>query len=148
MRIQILNWANNLEAAKIMPRGLQEKAFCFLLRKEKLLKLRLKAIRCGVWFRTLSRIERAIIDLTIKVVDRVRSFTLAKNLLSVVKKLKGAFENRLSHALEAVGFPLARKLGLFAQKWGNDLARNWMSDMSFAKFLAVMHINNPGMFKP
>jgi hypothetical protein len=125
-----------------------KKASCFMLRKERLLKLKLKAIRCGVWFRALSRIDRALVDLTIKVAGRVRSFTLAKILFSVVKKLEEAFESRVLRVLREVGLPLARKLSLFAQNWGNSFAKNWASDLSFARFLAIMHLNNPGVFKP
>ncbi len=119
----------------------------FMFGKEKLRKLKLKAVRRGVWFRVLSRVDRALVDLTMKVVDGVRSFRLAEALFSVVEKLEVALEGRVSRALKEVGFPLARKLGLFAQKWGNEFARSWMSDVSFAKFLAVMHVNNPGEFK-
>jgi len=118
-----------------------------MLRRERLLKLKLKAIRCRVWFRALSRIDRVLVDLTIRVVDVVHSSRLAEALFSVVKKLEDGLAGRVSRAIKEVGFPLARKLSLLAQKWGNDLARNWMSDMSFAKFLAIMHINNSRVFK-
>lgn len=128
-------------------RSLHEKASCFTLGKQELRKLKLQAVRRGVWFRGLSRVDRALVNLTIKVVDGVRSFTLAKALLSVIKKLEDAFESRVLRILKEVGFPLARKLSLFAQKWGNNLAQNWMRDVSFAKFLAIMHINSPGVFK-
>lgn len=128
-------------------RSLHEKVSCFTLTKQKLRKLKLQAVRRGVWFRGLSRVDRALVNLTIKVVDGVRSFTLAKALLSIIKKLEDAFESRVSHMLKEVGFPLARKLSLFAQKWGNNRAQNWMHDVSFAKFLAIMHINNPGVVK-
>jgi hypothetical protein len=122
-----------------------KKVFRFNLTKGRLLKLKLKAIRCNVWFRALSRIDRALIDSVIKVVNEVRSFTLAKILLSVVEKLEGALENRFLNALKEIGFPLARKLSLSAQKWGNKSARNWAFDLSFARFLAIMYINNPGV---
>jgi len=122
-----------------------KKVFRFNLTKGRLLKLKWKAIRCNVWFRALSRIDRALIDSVIKVVNEVRSFTLAKILLSVVEKLEDALENRFLNALKEIGFPLARKLSLSAQKWGNKSARNWAFDLSFARFLAIMYINNPGV---
>ena len=122
-----------------------KKVFRFNLTKGRLLKLKLKAIRCNIWFRALSRIDRALIDSVIKVVNEVRSFTLAKILLSVVEKLEDALENRFLNALKEIGFPLARKLSLSAQKWGNKSARNWAFDLSFARFLAMMYINNPGV---
>jgi len=122
-----------------------KKVFRFNLTKGRLLKLKWKAIRCNIWFRALSRIDRALIDSVIKVVNEVRSFTLAKILLSVVEKLEDALENRFLNALKEIGFPLARKLSLSAQKWGNKSARNWAFDLSFARFLAMMYINNPGV---
>ena len=121
----------------------------FMLEKEKLVKLKSKAIRSGVWFRALSRIDRALVDLTIKVVHGMRSFTLARIVFSIVEKLEDALENRFFlNALKGVGFSHARKLSLFAQKWGNVSARNWEFDLSFARFLAIMHLNSPGVFKP
>jgi hypothetical protein len=118
-----------------------------MLRRERLFKLKLKAIRRRVWFRALSRIDRVLVDLTIRVVDVVHSSRLSEALFSVVKKLEDGLAGRVSRAIKEVGFSLARKLSLLAQKWGNDLARNWMFDMSFAKFLAIMHINNSRVFK-
>ena len=112
--------------------------------KRELHRLRLKTIRSGDWFRALSRVDRALFDLTLKVVDRVRSSALAEALLSVVKKLRDCFGSRISCALKEFGFPFAHRLGLLAQSWGNKSARNWAKDLSFAGFLAMMHLNTPG----
>ena len=125
----------------------QDNAFIFL-NKTQLMKLKLKAMRSGAWFRALRRIDRVLIDLTIKVVSTVRSVTLAKSILALVRKLEGIMESSLSRALREVGFPLAQKLSLVAQKWGSTSAKSWASDSSFVHFLAVMHINDPKTFKP
>jgi len=111
------------------------------LNKARLVKLRLKAVRAGVWFRALPRIDRVLVDLTIKVAGSVRSVTLAKSILTVVRKLDGLLESSLLRALREVGLPLVQKLSLVAQKWGNASAKNWVIDSAFAFFLAVMHIN-------
>jgi hypothetical protein len=87
-----------------------------------------------------------LVDLTIKVASSVRSFTLARNLLAVIGKLEGLLEGSLSRAFREVGFPLAQKLSLTAQKWGNTSARNWASSSSFAFFLAALYINDPKTF--
>jgi len=117
------------------------------LTKAHLIKLRLKAVRAGVWFKALPRIDRVLVDLTITVTSNIRSFTLAKNLLVVVRKLEGIMESNLSRASREVGLPLAQRLSLLAQKWGNASAESWSSDVSFMNFLAVMHINEPKTFK-
>jgi hypothetical protein len=130
-----------------MPKTVLQEIASSFLTKARLIKLKLKAIRAGVWFKALPRIDRALVDLTIKVASNIRSVTLAKNLLAVTRKLEGLLESSLSQALREVGLPLAQKLSLVAQKWGNTTAKNWASDVSFTKFLAVMHINEPKAFK-
>jgi hypothetical protein len=116
------------------------------LEKAHLMKLKLKAMRAGVWFKALPRIDRVLVDLTIKVAGTVRSFTLASNILTVIRKLECVMESRFLRAVRENGFPIARKLGLIAQKWGNATARNWESDKGFARYLAAMSLNEPKLF--
>ena len=116
------------------------------LEKTQLLKLKLKAMRAGVWFRSLRRIDRALVDLTIRVAGTVRSFTLAKNILAVVRKLEDVMENRLLRAVREAGFPVARRLASFAQKWGNGSAKRWGPDVGFARYWAAMSLNERKLF--
>jgi hypothetical protein len=116
------------------------------LGKAQLLKLKLKAMRAGVWFRALPRIDRVLVDLTIRVAGTVRSFILAKNILAVVRKLEDVMENRLLRAVREVGFPVARRLASLAQEWGNGAAGDWGSDGGFARYWAAMSLNEPKLF--
>jgi hypothetical protein len=111
------------------------------------MKLRFRAVRAGVWFRVLPRIDRALVDLTIRVTGSVRSATLARNLLAVTSKLEGLLENSLLRTFRKVGVSLAQKISVVAQKWGYTSAKIWASDVSFVNFLAVMYINAPKTFK-
>ena len=129
-----------------MPETESKKTFS-LLNKTQLIKLRLRAVRAGVWFKALPRIDRALVDLTIKVASSVRSVTLAENLLAITRKLEGLLESSLLRAFRGVALKLAQKLSSVAQNWGNPSAKNWGSDTSFIRFLAVMHINEPKTFK-
>lgn len=115
---------------------------CFTLERKELIKLKLKALRSGVWFKALKRIDRALIDLTLKVSNEVHSHTLAKALLSVATRVQNALRNRISHVVDKIGFRFARQLSLIAEKMGNTAAKTWRTDPSFAKFLAIMYINN------
>jgi hypothetical protein len=130
-----------------MPKTMLTENTLSFLNKKQLIKLRLKAIRAGVWFRALPRIDRALVDLTIRVAGSIRSTTLARNILAVIRKLDGLLESRLLRAFRGVAHQLAQKLSLMAQKWGNTSAKSWASDVSFVTFLAVMHINEPKTFK-
>ncbi len=111
------------------------------LEKAQLVKLKTKAMRAGVWFKTLHRIDRVLVDLTIKVADNIRSPHLARCILTVTKKLEDALENKLSRAIREVGLPLAHKLSAFARKWGNKAAEKWASDEGFARYWAAMKLN-------
>jgi hypothetical protein len=130
-----------------LPKTVLQKDNFGFLNKTQLVKLRLRALRAGVWFRALPRIDRALVDLTIRVASKVRSTTLAKNILTVMTKLEGLLESSLLRAFRKVGLPLAQKLSFLAQKWGNTFAKSWARDVSFIKFLAIMHINEPKTFK-
>ena len=96
-------------------------------------------MRAGVWFRALPRIDRVLVDLTIKVAENVRSAYLAKSIFAVVGKLEGLMESSFLKSIRAIGRSLAEKLSLIAQKWGNVSARNWSTDQSFASFLGSMY---------
>ena len=118
-----------------------QKSSSNFLETTQLAKFKSMAMRAGVWFRDLSRIDRVLIDLTIKVARNVRSASLAKCILSVTGKLEGLLENRLVRAMREVGYPLACKLCSVAQKWGNRGALEWAKDLGFVRYLAAMQLN-------
>ena len=121
-------------------------SFCSVS-KTQLVKLKLKAKRAGVWFKALPRIDRALLDLTIMVADSVRSSVLVQSILIVTRKLEGVLASSILRTFQKVAIRLARKLSFIAQNWGNESARNWDSDVSFIRFLAVIHINQPRHLK-
>ena len=121
-------------------------AFHFLDKKQ-LVNLKTKAMRSGAWFKALQRIDRVLFDLTIRVVDTIRSAKLAKSIAVLARKLECAVKSSFSSRLREIGLPLAQKISFMAQKLGNISAGGWVFDSSFAVFLAVMHVNNVKMFK-
>ena len=129
-----------------MPKSILHDSKSSLLGKNQLVKLKLKAMRSGVWFKALPRIDRVLLDLTIKVAGTVRSCTLAKNILTVVRKLESVMESKFLRSIREVGFPFAEKLSSIARGWGNVDAKNWESDRGFATYLAAMSFNEPKFF--
>ena len=115
-------------------------AFCSL-GKEQLLKLKTKAMRSGAWFKMLRRIDRVLLDLTIRVVDKIRSVKLAKSINVLAKKLAFTTRQGFSSRLSEIGLPLAQKISFAAEKLGNPFAKSWAFDHSFVFFLAVLHVN-------
>ena len=104
------------------------------------LKLRLKALRRGVWFRDLKHSESKPLDLTIRVVEKVRSFVLAKIVSRLVCKLCEAMESRVFRLMRTEGRSLAEKLSKIAEAWGNKSAKSWVNDRGFMQFLTVSNL--------
>ena len=117
------------------------------LNKKQLMNLKTKAMRSGAWFKALQRIDRVLFDLTIRVVDNIRSAKLAKSILVITRKLENAMQSSFSSHLREIGLPLAQKIAFIAQKLGNISAGDWAFDSSFVTFLAVMQINNGKLFE-
>ena len=115
-----------------------------LLNRLELVRLRQKALRRGIWYRTLNRIERCLVDLAIATVNRIRSWTLARSLTFIAKKLSGIIETSVQNQIQTVGFPLAERFSKIAQNWGNKSAVKWATDLGFARFLAICNVDAAG----
>jgi len=111
------------------------------LTREALARLRLKALRRGVWFRDLKREERKLLDLTIRVVEKVRSFLLAKLVSRIVGKLCEAMESRIFRLMRTEGRSLAEKISKIAEAWGNRAAKSWAKDHGFMQYLVVNNLS-------
>jgi len=111
------------------------------LTRKTLAEMKRKAIRRGTWFTALSRVERACIDLTIKVVDKVRSLRLAEVLTIVIEKLSEAMENKIARLMREVGYELALKISRIAQAWGYSSAAQWVVDLKFIRYLTIIRMN-------
>jgi len=114
------------------------------LTREALAKFKLKAVRRGCWFRDLKQSERSLLDLTIRVVERVRSFSLANLVSRIVGKLCEAMESRIYRLVRSEGREMAKRLSEIGLAWGCKSAWSWAEDCGFMQFLVV---SNLGVFK-
>jgi hypothetical protein len=112
------------------------------LTKEGLVFLKRRALRSKAWFR-LDRLERAVVNLTIKVVDRVRSSTLARIILGIVDKLRRWIKPSLEETALSIGRPLAYRAARVAEAWGNREAKEWLKDLGFIIYLGMSWLNTP-----
>lgn len=94
------------------------------------------AKRKRVWFR-LPKIERGILDLTIKYVKEPRSPRLIDLLKKIVEKIKASLVSPLQRLVEKVGKPFAEKISSIAKGWGNREAESWANDKGFMMYLTV-----------
>ncbi len=105
------------------------------------MKLKSRALRNRTWYKTLSRIERAIIDLTIRCVEKIRSHVLAQTVSMIVNKILRTLKESFMAEAEKVGRELVEKLCVIAQNWGNTTCFLWKRDEGFVKFLGVNAVN-------
>jgi len=108
-----------------------------------LVDVRRKALRNGSWWRALDGSDRAFLDLTMRVVDRVRSVDLGVEIVKVLKKLRDAAKSSFVRLMESYGLERAKKLSQQALGWGYEEARGWSHDFGFIRYLAAMKISCP-----
>jgi len=99
------------------------------------------ALRRGIWYRALSRVERGILDLTTRYVEYISSAKLAKVVTAIIEKLQLASQSVVDRLVKSVGFSLAQKVSVIAVSLGNFSASSWAFDAGFARYLAVSHLN-------
>lgn len=129
--------------------GLADVRSRFPLTRETLAKVKLKALRCGVWFRKLRKDERMFMELVIKVTHRVHSFKLAELVSRIVGKLLDAMggvqvmTGEVAYKMKTDGLRLVQRLSQIAQGWGNRSAVAWPRDSGFVQYLTIMWLNGP-----
>jgi hypothetical protein len=111
------------------------------LMRSEIIKVKTRALRRGVWFRVLTRVERACIDLTIMVVERVRSRLLQKVLFFVIEKLEKAMESQVQRLMHEIGNNIAKNMSQIAKTWGNESAVKWVEDSGFILYLTITYLN-------
>ncbi|MCW4015255.1 MAG: hypothetical protein NWF06_02695 [Candidatus Bathyarchaeota archaeon] len=112
----------------------------FPLTREALTKLKLKAVRRGCWFRDLKHNERKLLDLTMRVVEKVHSFLLAKIVSQLVRKLHGAMESMVHRLMRTEGRSMAEYVARIGESWGNTVAKFWATDYAFIQYLTVNNL--------
>ena len=124
------------EGKKEIPLSLSEKILKEPITREVLIGMKTRGLRRRLWYCTLSRMERGLVDLTIRWVDKVRSGRLAETLVRILAKLAMALETGMGRVL-ARGRVLAEKASELAVGWGNRQAYAWRYDGSYALALGL-----------
>ncbi len=104
--------------------------------------LKRKAVRKHVWYRVLPKIERSIIDLTIRCVDIIQSSKLALIISRIVCKLLKTLKSKFLMRITQTGYNLAGKISRIAVSWGYEEASAWNLDKNFARYLGITNANN------
>src|SRR3989454_11782299 len=118
---------------------------CFLrellkgpITREVLIGLKTRGLRRRLWYTTLDRMERGLVDLTIRWVDKVRSRRMTETLMRILEKLAQALQTGMGRILGR-GRILALRASSLAVGWGNSQAYAWRHDESYALALGLGH---------
>ena len=100
----------------------------------------MRAMRKGVWYRALDRLERGILSLASRVVDEVSDSVLGVELVKIIAKIRDATVSRFVRHMKTFG--MARTREVVAQ--AKILAGlEWSADGGFARYLAFLDFNQP-----
>lgn len=105
------------------------------------MRIKTRALRLRVWFKVTSRLERGIIDLTIRCVEKIRSPVLARVVLDIVSKILDVLQEGFMEKAEKVGCKVIERLCAVAERWGNESCSVWKQDEGFVRFLGVITLN-------
>lgn len=115
--------------------------------RTELVMKRQRAMRKHLWFKTLDQSERAIFNLTIQCVEQIKSSKLAKIMTAIIEKLTQSMISKVEKLCESIGRPLAQKISSLAFSWGNHEALKWAEDKRFIKYLTILSMNTPEIFR-
>src|SRR6266849_2590010 len=99
-----------------------------------LVGMKTRGLRRRVWWWALDRMERGLVDLTIRWVDKVRSERMTETLMRILEKLAQALETGIERVL-ARGRGLAIRASSIALEWGNGSAFYWRFEQAFCNAL-------------
>lgn len=98
--------------------------------------LRARALRQRVYFRALTRIERGLVDLVIRIKRQIVNERLVAILLAICDRLQRALMG-FRERLRALALPHAQRLAALASRWGHPEAYLWPYDPSYLEYVGL-----------
>jgi len=107
--------------------------------------IRARSLMKRIWFRELTSVERSLMNLTIRVVDEVKSSKLGSLLSAIVRRLEEALESKFLRRAREKGAELAERFAQIAYSWGYVKAHSWVRDRAYVLYLGVSSMNAPSL---
>jgi len=105
-------------------------------------QLKQRALRKGIWFKVLDRVDRGIFNLTIEIVESVQSLILARQVMNIMVKLRNALKSEFETYVSTFGVLRLVEIVEQAVKLGCREALKWREDAGFSRYLAMNDIHN------
>ena len=104
--------------------------------------LKERALRKGVWFKVLDRVDRGIFNLTIEIVERVQSLSLARQIMNILVTLRDALKSKFERFVNTFGVFRLVEIVEQAVNMGYIEALKWRDDVAFSRYLAMNKLHN------
>ena len=105
--------------------------------------VRRKALRKGVWYKALDSLERGLISLACRVIDRVESVVLGREIVKIMRKLVDSMKSGFVRRIEEYGYFKAREIVDQVNCWDQSYSPNWSLKIDFVRYLALIEYNWP-----
>ena len=105
--------------------------------------VRRKALRKGVWYKALDTLERGIISLACRVIDRVESVVLGVEIVKIMKKLVDSMKSDFVRRVEQYGLFKAKEIAKQVYQWDNSYSSMWSKNIDFARYVTLIEYNWP-----
>jgi hypothetical protein len=102
--------------------------------------VRLRAMRKGVWYHSLDRLERGILTLASRVVDEIHDTVLGVELVKIIAKIRDASVSGFVRHVETFGVLKAKEIVAQVRAFEG---LEWSADSGFARYLAFLDFNQP-----
>jgi hypothetical protein len=112
-----------------------------MLTRSFLQEIKKKALRRKIWYSAIDGVERGIMSLAIRMVEKVESAVLGVVLVKILKKIREGLKSKFSRRMDEFGLKRAREISRLALAWGNITANIWISDLGFVKYLTLIDMN-------
>ena len=100
-------------------------------------------MRKRVWYNSIDSLERGIVNLTISLIENIKSLTLFRVLKSILKKIKESSKSFFIRYHEKYGLAKAEKVVKLAVSYGCEYATTWLNYSSFSRLLTLNDMNDP-----
>jgi hypothetical protein len=111
--------------------------------KRFLLEVRQKALRRGIWFKSLDNLERGILLLSSKVLDSVKNGLLSLQITKIVTKITNACKSVFQKRCEQYGLERVRVIQIQAKILGYKLADSLCKNLEFINYLMFIDYYQP-----
>ena len=102
------------------------------------------ALRTGKLFR-LNPCERAILTISAKIVDNVKSQTLREILLKIFDKISSKLTLKIKAFI--IGLELVKKRIEQALMLGYENAKSWLKDVNYILYLGFSYLSAPPIYR-